>query len=150
MKRPIEPRDIAQCLDCVSSNLRMTTRAITQVYDVIMQSSGLRGTQFTLMAMIFGMGPATITSLAEALIIDRTTLTRNLKPLYKQKLIHIYEGEDRRTREVVVTSKGREVIAKALPLWEKAQAHILKSFGDQRWKDLSGELKGLISVSRLS
>ncbi|HEO65691.1 MAG TPA: MarR family transcriptional regulator [Spirochaetes bacterium] len=149
MKPSISPKDIAQCRDCVSTNLRMTTRAITQVYDEIMQSSGLRGTQFTLMAMVFGMGPVTITGLAEALIIDRTTLTRNLKPLSRQKLIHIYEGEDRRTREVVVTNKGREVIAKALPLWEKAQAHILKSFGDQRWKDLSGELKGLISASHI-
>jgi DNA-binding transcriptional ArsR family regulator len=74
---------------CVAGNLRRVSRAAAKVYDDALRPSGLRGTQFNLMTAIILMGPVTISKLAEGLVMDRTTLTRNLGPLQKQGLVDI-------------------------------------------------------------
>ena len=79
---------------------------------------------------------------------DRTTLTRNLKLLEKQNLIRVNSGNDRREREVTLTDQGREAVAKAYPLWQKAQRHVVKSLGEERWKALRQELSAVVSLTR--
>ena len=73
--------------------------------------------------------------------MDRTTLTRNLKPLEKQGLIRTIPGEDRREREITLTGTGQSILAKALPLWKRAQQQVAKELGGIRMarllKDLS-------------
>jgi DNA-binding MarR family transcriptional regulator len=89
---------------------------------------------FTLLVRIAAAGPAPITQLAEGLVIDRTTLTRNLKPLEKQGLIQVATGEDQRLRLVSLTEPGYQALAKALPLWEQAQAQAVNTVGAERFK----------------
>ena len=65
---------------CTCANLRKATRVITQAFDAALQPTGLKATQFTVLATLARQGDGPLTLLAESLVMDRTTLTRNLKP----------------------------------------------------------------------
>jgi len=80
--------------------------------------------------------------------MDRTTLTRNLRPLEKQGLIRIEPGEDRRERQVRLTARGQRALATAFPLWEKAQARVAAGFSQERLRRLFTELADLRAVGR--
>ncbi len=100
MKEYIHQPSVAQLPEiaetCACLNVRKAARAVTQLYDEVLQPSGLRATQFNLLVAIALAGEAPVTRLADALVMDRTTLTRNLKPLESQGLITIEAGTDRR------------------------------------------------------
>jgi DNA-binding MarR family transcriptional regulator len=74
-------------------------------------------------------GPVNVTRLAELTMMDRTTLTRNLELLQKQGLIDVAAGGDRRTWIVTITVQGNTALAEALPLWKRAQSHVVKALG---------------------
>ena len=133
---------------CACFNLRKAARAVTQLYDEVLAPSGLRGTQFSVLAVISAAGPATMTDLADTLVMDRTTLTRNLKPLLGRGLVERGEGEDRRQRPIAITAAGREALDQALPLWEKAQARIAGGLGAARWKGMVEDLNTAIRLAR--
>ena len=143
-----EQLNLGKCDDCACFNLRKATRAVTQLFDVALHPIGLRGTQLGILVAISSAGSATISRLAEWLVMDRTTLTRDLKPLEKQRLVKIVPGKDRRTRCVALTNRGCETLLKALPLWEKAQARIVKGLGQDRFEALLEGLSEAVSVAR--
>jgi DNA-binding MarR family transcriptional regulator len=147
MKTELSKKDLALCVDCACFNIRKATRVITQNFDEIMQPSGVRATQFTILVMIASSDAATMSELADKLVMDRTTLTRNLKPLREQGLIKDIAGADRRMRSISLTTKGRKLLLKALPLWKKAQTRMTQYLGAERFADLLGELR---SIERLS
>lgn len=134
---------------CACFNVRKASRAVTQLYDEILQPSGLLATQFTLLVAIAIADSGTITHLAEELVMDRTTLTRNLKPLERQGLIEIKPGQDQRTRVVALTAEGCEALAKAIPLWEQAQARIVEGLG-HRWSTLLSDLSDTVLLAQKS
>jgi DNA-binding MarR family transcriptional regulator len=131
---------------CVAGNLRRVSRAVAKVYDEALRPAGLRGTQFNLMTAIILMGPVTISKLAEALVMDRTTLTRNLGPLQKQGLVDISPGDDQRIRIVAMTREGKQMYQQALPLWDRAQNGIAGKLGKDRIKSLLADLKAAAKV----
>ena len=134
MERGAKLTDIQKCTACACFNLRKATRAITQVYDDAMRPCGLRATQFSILGVLALAGPSTISNMSHFLVMDRTTLARNLKPLEKQGLISIAKGKDKRTRCVSLTQKGAGLIRKALPMWEKAQNMVIEKMGEDRWQ----------------
>lgn len=136
--KPSKLKEIEQACTCF--NLRKATRAVTALFDEALAPSGLRGTQFTLLAALYQTGTATVTRLSQALVMDRTTLTRNLKPLQEQGWVRIVPGEDRRTRAMSLSSKGRQTFEKAVPLWEQAQKDVITSLGKGNWKGLMEHL----------
>src|SRR5579859_725324 len=91
---------------CACATIRRTDRVLTQFYDEILAPSGLYVTQFTTLATLAEAAPITINRLARILVMDRTTLTRNLEVLAKQHLARIEEGQDRRTHLVYLTEEG--------------------------------------------
>ncbi len=124
---------------------------MTQLYDAALEPAGLRATQFSLLAVLDGRDgrdAVTITDLARAMVMDRTTLTRNLRPLEKQGLVAITPGDDRRTREVSLTRLGRRVLTTAMPRWRHAQTRMLDALGDRRARRLLSELSGAIDAAR--
>ena len=133
---------------CVGSNIRRANRAVSQFYDDVLRPSGLRITQFSLLARVMELQPVTINDLAEAVLMDRTTLGRNLKPLEKQGLVRIAPGPDRRTRLVTPTPEGGAALMRTLPLWQKAQAHMRKKLGDGRADRLISDLREAIAATR--
>lgn len=132
---------------CANANLRRAARSSTQMYDQFLVPSGLQITQFTLLVSCAIAGPVPITNLADVLVMDRTTLARNLKPLEKRGLVKISEGKDRRVRLVELREKGYDVLMKALPLWRNAQLQIEKGFGKAR---LTGLLQDLGAMAKLT
>jgi DNA-binding MarR family transcriptional regulator len=134
--------------DCACEGLRRTARAVTQHYEDALAPSGLRATQFPIVVALASAGPLPVTRLAQALGLDRTTLTRNMRALVDHGLIAVADGEDRRTRVVALTPQGRERVTKALGMWEQAQASVEERFGLRRLRGLHGELSRLTEIAR--
>jgi DNA-binding MarR family transcriptional regulator len=133
---------------CINANLRKTARAITELYDEFLQPSGLLGTQFRLLGAVASSGPIALAPLAEELTLDPTTLARNLKPLERDRFVEISVGADRRTRMVKITEKGQEVLLKAFPLWEEAQAWVVSHIGEDHWRAMLADWNELASLAR--
>lgn len=133
---------------CACANLRQATRAITQFYEEALKPTGLRATQFTLLAAIATCEVVSMTRLAEVLVMDRTTVTRNLKPLKKEGLIEAVQAEDRRKRLITLTPKGEAALENALPLWEAAQTRVVEVLGQQQFTGLLQELGSIVSLTR--
>ena len=131
---------------CAHFNLRRADRVMTQLYDQMLRPSGVKPTQFTLLAAIRLKGPVTIKGLADAIAMDRTTLTRNLRPLLKEGWVEIAPGTDRRVREVSLTAEGSSALERALPLWRKAQDHVAERFGSERMGRMIAELAAVAHV----
>jgi DNA-binding MarR family transcriptional regulator len=132
---------------CACLNIRKAARAVTQFYDDVLRPSGLRNTQLTLLMLLRGHGPMSITRLAEAALADRTTLTRNLALLEKRKLVRIASGQDARVRVVELTDAGDDAIDDAFPLWEEAQAMITSRMGRDGLARLLTELSGTLRAA---
>jgi len=152
MARQNSKLDLKQCMDigqtCTVFNLRKASRVVTQLYEEIMKPSGILPTQFTLLVASRAWGPITISSMAEALVMDRTTLTRNLKPLEREGLLLVLPGkDDQRSREVSLTSKGLKQLKQALPLWNEAQRKVRQSLGAPRLEQLLGDLNAVVSIA---
>jgi DNA-binding MarR family transcriptional regulator len=135
---------------CVCSNVRRTARAVTRLYDEALRPSGLTGPQFGLLAAVRVLGPVSVTRLAAGSDADRTTLTRNLKLLARDGFVQVETGRDQRTRQVGLTDKGREALARALPLWEQAQARVEEVLGAEQTAGLLSSLSWLVSGLRPS
>jgi DNA-binding MarR family transcriptional regulator len=134
---------------CANFNIRKAARAVTNFYDVTLQSTGLRSTQGTLLMALSIGGTMTISRLAEGLVMDRTTLARDLKPLEEQGLVRITPGADRRTRQLELTEAGRAKLREIIPLWEQAQAKIIGAgLGQDRWRRLHRELQEVIRLAQ--
>lgn len=117
---------------CICGNLRRASRLVTKVYDTCFQSIGIKVTQYTLLLAVQRLGPVTITKLAEEVILERTTCTRNLKILEDKSLIHFQQGPDKRMKHIVLTPQGIEKIKEALPLWQEAQEIMFLKIGKKK------------------
>lgn len=113
--------DFTACRNCVCSAIRHAARAITRHYDEALRDSGLRNTQFTLLATLVQTGPMAMSRLAAFLGLERTTLTRNLKPLLRGGFVELREERDGRVRRIAITAEGEEKARAAFPLWKMAQ-----------------------------
>lgn len=113
-----------------------------------MKPSGILPTQFTLLVATRALGPVTITKMAEALVMDRTTLTRNLKPMEREGLLSVAPGmDDHRSREVCLTRKGQKKLEQALPLWKEAQRQMQQALGVSRLDRMLGDLTAVVDTT---
>ena len=115
---------------CICNNLRRAARLVTNYYDKLLEPAGLRVSQATVLVVLYLSGVLTINEMAEQLELDRTTLTRNLKPLAQQGFLTIAPGSDQRTRVVALTPKGEAALLKVLPLWEQTQSYMVEGIGE--------------------
>lgn len=112
---------------CTCFKVRSLARLISQLYDDTLAPSGLRGTQYSLLAHARrprGGAAPTVSELAAAMFTDRTTLTRNLKPLIAEGLVSLESGADARSKAVMVTEDGERAFAAARELWKLAQKKV--------------------------
>jgi DNA-binding MarR family transcriptional regulator len=113
--------DFTETRRCACAAARRKSRELTRFYERAMRGSGLRGPQFTLLATLIQTGATPTTRLADSLGLERTTLTRNLRPLLRDGLVTMKDAADRRVHKVAVTAKGAEAARAAFPFWRKAQ-----------------------------
>ena len=132
---------------CVCSTLRMVTRAVTQLFDDILRPSGVRVTQFSILATLARRGEANLKQLEAALAIDQTTLTRSLGLLERQGVIERAPHPDGRIKSMRLTPKGRRALANARPLWARAQDQVLRELGSAAWADAQRRLSRLLHVA---
>jgi DNA-binding MarR family transcriptional regulator len=131
---------------CNCLAIRQAARHVTQFYDRYLAPAGLRTTQFSILAKLKARGPLSINGLAEQMVMDRTTLGRNILPLEREGLIEIAPGStDRRMKEVKLTEAGRARLAAAAPAWAEAQARFEEVFGQVQSADLRAALKAVVT-----
>ncbi|MFG1461612.1 MarR family winged helix-turn-helix transcriptional regulator [Xanthobacter sp. DSM 24535] len=127
--------------------IRQAARHVSQYYDQHLAPSGLRITQFSILAKLKAHGSLTINSLAHIMVMDRTTLGRNILPLKRDGLIAIVQGAvDRRSKELHLTDLGRERLDKARPNWLAAQAGFNAAFGSHQDSDLRALMRAVTST----
>jgi DNA-binding MarR family transcriptional regulator len=115
----------------------------------MLRPSGLRATQLTLLMVIDAMGAPAITELAEQMVMDRTTLARDLRPMEVAGWVAVTPGEDRRKRIVRLTPAGAAMLRDAMPLWRAAQAALVDhGVGASEWTRLRNDLAGLVALAQ--
>jgi DNA-binding MarR family transcriptional regulator len=136
---------------CNCLALRQAARHVTQFYDQFLVPSGLRSTQYSILARLQRKGPMTINALAAELVMDRTTLGRNILPLQRDGLIAVGPGKtDRRSKDVRLTPAGIARWRSALKAWEKAQARFETVFGATRAETLRALLQEVATDQQIA
>ncbi|OIQ97926.1 multidrug resistance operon repressor [mine drainage metagenome] len=121
---------------CTCFRLRRTARRMTQVYDHHLAAVDLTLTQYSLLANLVRREPPSVHALAALMGMDRTTVTRTLKPLIGRGLLRLEAGADRRSRHIVVSPAGQALWDQAKPLWRAAQTEIETRLGPAETADL--------------
>jgi DNA-binding MarR family transcriptional regulator len=135
---------------CVCLAIRQAARHVSQSYDAFLARAGLRTSQFSILAKLKRKGPMTINALAADMVMDRTTLGRNVRPLERDGLITIVPGaSDRRSRELRLTKLGEKRFVAALEGWRQAQARFEATFGAKRTSELR-ELLGAVVANEFA
>ena len=133
--------------DCNCLALRQAARHVTQFYDLFLAPAGLRTTQFSILARLKRLGPMTINALARELVMDRTTLGRNILPLEREGLISIEKGSsDRRSKELHLTKVGAARLRAAVKGWAQAQTRFEAAFGAERTLGLRALLRAVAAT----
>ena len=132
--------------DCNCLAIRQAARHITQFYDQVLGPSGLRATQYAILSRLRRGGPMPINALANVLVMDRTTLGRNILPLERDGLIEVAPSlADRRRHELRLTEAGLARHRAAAECWNEAQKRFGEVFGDERAAALRGLLREVVA-----
>jgi len=133
---------------CACFNVRNAARLITSLYDEVLAPSGLKTTQFAILVSVHGDRDATMQSLATALGIDPSTMTRTVRPLLDAAWIDVRAGGDRRVKQVVLTTAGKRKLAQCHRLWSQAQDQLRERIGNDRFARLLADLSEVGRVLR--
>jgi len=133
--------------DCNCLAVRQAARHITQFYDQLLAPSGLRTTQFSILAKLRQLGLVTINALAAEMVMDRTTLGRNILPLERDGLVAVAPGSrDRRSKELQLTEAGEGRFRAGMKGWLEAQRRFATAFGAERTADMRALLHAVATT----
>jgi DNA-binding MarR family transcriptional regulator len=136
-------------LTCACYNLRRASRVVTQLFDAYFDEVGLKATQFTALAALawYEDKSPTVGELAETLVLEQSSLSRNLAVLERLGFVRLVPGEkDRRERIVSLTRGGRAALARGFPMWRKAQAAIATALDEE---ELDSQLRSLRRLTKV-
>ena len=128
---------------CAATSVRRAARVLSRVYDASLASSGMNITQLAVMRTVRRHPDEPLTRVAEDLGMDKTSLYRELTNAQRKKWIKIRKDADGRSRNAVITEKGRNAMSKVDPDWARIQTGLIDRFGREKWKAFSAELKRL-------
>jgi DNA-binding MarR family transcriptional regulator len=131
-------------LGCTCFKLRKLTRTMSRLYDQHLAAAGLKTTQYSVLANA-AREALPVAALAERLGAERTTLTRNLKPLLEAGWIALLPGADSRQRIVTITDDGRAKLASAYGHWRAAQTEFENLMGLDAVRELHGRLDATLA-----
>jgi DNA-binding MarR family transcriptional regulator len=133
--------------DCNCLAIRQAARQVTQLYDGYLAAAGLRSTQYSILSRLARMGPLPINKLAEAMVMDRTTMGRAVLPLERERLVAVSSGkQDGRVRTIRLTPAGEKRLALARTLWLQAQEKFETSYGTGAAADLRSALTRVVEA----
>jgi DNA-binding MarR family transcriptional regulator len=127
--------------ECACFDLRKATRAVSRMYDQFLRDAGVNVTQFSLLRLIRREKEISVSTLGRYTVMDRTSITRALAPLERNRLIESRAGADKRIRIVSLTRKGLRLVEAAEPKWRRAQEALMETIGEDRWSAMSGLLR---------
>jgi len=117
-----EVRDACLCL-----HLQRAARVVARRYDQAFRGLQLTSGQFSLLMALHRDAPVNVAAVAALLGADRTTITANLKPLVRSRLVEVvHDAGDRRVRRLRLTPAGRSVLAAAVPIWRRVQTELVR------------------------
>lgn len=122
--------------ECICTHLRRAARGVSRHYDEALAGFGINVAQFSLLRHLQRLDQPSITRLAEAMGLDRSTLGRNLKVLEADGLVALAEGADQRNRVVLLTEAGKARLLDAGPAWERAQLTLVEQLGEGQRDEL--------------
>jgi DNA-binding MarR family transcriptional regulator len=140
-------------IGCCSLAMRKASRRLAQLYDSALAPSGLKSTQYSILMEVFNRAksPPTMQELAAVLVMDRSTLGQNLRPLERDGYIELRQDTgDRRRRFVHLTAEGLAKCSEAKPYWSQAQERFKDVFGTQNASRLRATLIEIAYDERLS
>ena len=130
------PKDERGIEPCLALYLRKANRVVTQIYDHTMSHHGIKVTQFSILRAVSYLGETTNRTLQEALVLDQTTLSRNLKPLLRDGYLQAREGSDRREKLIELTDAGKTLFKEARKDWRKCQQSVARELGEDMTRQL--------------
>lgn len=126
---------------CVAGRVLRASRLVNRYYDDALRPTGLTITQFSLLIVIAKYEPRSISEVAEMMNLDRTSLSRNLKPLEKAGLVHRGNEGSQRRRRVLLTTLGLKKLQEAKPYWRAAQDRMEAVLGETHLENLTQALR---------
>jgi DNA-binding MarR family transcriptional regulator len=132
---------------CNVTALRKATRCVSQLYDAMLAPTGLRSTQRAVLVNIARLGSPTMSELAAALVLDRSALNHNLKPLERDGLLRVVvDRNDRRSRRIQLSKQGEAKLKQSAQAWKRAQQHFEAAFGAKESASLRATLQLIASM----
>jgi DNA-binding MarR family transcriptional regulator len=128
---------------CFCHHIRRAGRAVTRSYDAALAPSGLTTGQFIILTAVAALQPMPAPVLREILAMDRTSLSRTLKPLQEAGFIRVTAGAGRRAGQLSLTPEGASVLRDAAPYWRAAQANTAQRLGTAR----AGQLLSILTAA---
>lgn len=126
---------------CTCFLVRRASRRITNLYDACLAPYGLTLTQYSLLSLLTRTETPSQGDLARLMGVDRTTLTRTLKPMQAAGLLEIsHDRKDRRVVTVTLTPEGRGLRERAIPGWKAAQEEMRRQIGPEDLAELNRRL----------
>jgi DNA-binding MarR family transcriptional regulator len=140
-------------VECPALRVRQASRVLAKLFDDELAPFGLLSSQLPILAAtaMFRDSGATMSRLAQVLLMDRTTLTRSIRPLERARLLRVARSpDDARTKIVVVTRAGERMIVAIFPVWEHVLTQIKKSAGAEMLTELHARLDQVIALSPIA
>ena len=142
----MRPASIKDPLVCNGATLRKATRRVTQLYDAVLAPCGLTISQRSILVHIDRAGNPTMSDLARALVLDRSALAHNLKPLERDGYVEqARDAADGRSRRMSLTQTGRAKLVESNKLWRRAQDRFEKVYGPEKAEQLRFSLSTIFS-----
>jgi len=135
-------------ITCVNQNVKKFSRAIGLVYDRKLSKNGITVNQFTILSYIHYNDTIALGRLSTQLGMDRTTLTKNLKPLFREGYVETCGSEDKRVKNLCLSTSGVAVLEGSVALWKEAQSEIYQLYGKKQVHHLVRLLNRLTEFDR--
>lgn len=132
---------------CACTSVRKAARAVSRVYDAELAGAGLTTTQFAILRSLEREPDPPLSQLAEAMVMDRTSLYRTLRPMTDAGWVAVEAAPRGRAKIVRITEAGRAACARAAPLWQAVQARFVAAVGAEDWGVLNRALAGAITAA---
>jgi len=150
---PLQPLDDATAdliaRTCLCQRIQRAGRIVGRRFDEAFRSLGINNWQFSVLVALRQLRSPTIGELAETLGMDRTTLTKNLKPLSRRELLGVSTDEhDARVRRITLTAAGEEILASAGEGWHRAQQAVTRDIPPEELAQLTSSLERFGSVGK--
>lgn len=132
--------------DCNCLALRQAARRVSQFYEAHLAPLGLKSSQYSILARLDRLGAMSINQIAEAMVMDRTTTGRAIRPLERDGLVRIGAAEDGRKRVVSLTPGGLKRVNEARDAWRQAQERFEQALGSEAAKSMRAAMSDVVKA----